>query len=426
MNNNKEIQIRCRGSRELSYDKLKTFQGNLKAMTKENCQKLKNSILKYGWCAPVFVWGKDWILDGHGRLLVLSELLKDGYSIGHLPIVDIEADTKKQAGEILLAINSKYQTITDQGLYEFMADMEIGVDELGGFALDMDLERFGNEYFTENGLTDPDEIPEVTEPIAKVGDLWLLGEHRLLCGDATKAEDVNRLMGDKKADMVFTDPPYNVDYARKITNDNFKTNHEFYQFLYDAISTIKPHVVGDVYIFMSSSELHTLQKAFVDCGGHWSTFIIWVKNNFTLGRSNYQRQYEPILYGWFEGTSHYWSGIRKLSDVYKNNINYDTDGVPLIRMESLGTESDIWEYPKPSISIEHPTMKPVALIERAIVNSSQRGGVILDTFAGSGSTVMASEKSRRICYAIEIAPHYTDVIIKRWENYTGRKAELTR
>lgn len=150
MNKNKEIQIRCHGSRELPYDKLKTFQGNLKEMTKENCRKLKGSILKYGWCAPVFVWGENYILDGHGRLLVLAELLKEGYSIGALPVVDIEADTKKLAGEILLAINSKYQTITDQGLYEFMETMEIGFDELGCFELsDINLEKFAIEYYKE-------------------------------------------------------------------------------------------------------------------------------------------------------------------------------------------------------------------------------------------------------------------------------------
>lgn len=244
--------------------------------------------------------------------------------------------------------------------------------------------------------------------------------------------------------MIFTDPPYNVNYGatmkdklrhktslvnngRKILNDYFENNADFYNFLFNAILSIKPHVVGDVYICMASTELHTLQKAFADCGGHFSTFIIWIKNTFTIGRSHYQRQYEPILYGWFEKTSHYWSGVRNLGDVYgKNELQYDEDGAPLVRVEACGIEADIWEFPKPTISKEHPTMKPVGLCLRAIRNSSKIGDIILDAFCGSGTTLIASEHADRICYGMELDPKYCDVIVARWEKLTGRKAELKR
>jgi len=184
----------------------------------------------------------------------------------------------------------------------------------------------------------------------------------------------------------------------------------------------QPFVRGDVYIAMSSSELHTLQKAFTECGGHWSTFIIWVKNTFTIGRANYQRQYEPILYGWFEGSSHYWSGRRNLGDVVKETLREDVDGTSWLKIEEGGIETDIWEVDKPSKNKEHPTMKPVALMTRAITNSSLPGNIVLDSFLGSGSTLIACEKTGRVCYGVELDPKYVDVIIKRWEDYTGQKA----
>lgn len=211
--NGKTIPIRCKGNRCLPYDRLKTFQGDLKEMTEANAGKLKSSVLRYGWVAPVFVWGGDYILDGHGRLLVLGELLKEGYTIDDLPVVDIEARTKREAAEILLAINSKYQTITDEGLYRFMHDMELDVEDLSIFELpDIDLGDFEAGFFTEEGETsteDEEEIPEVpAEPKTKKGDLYVLGRHRLLCGDSTNPEDIERLMDGKRAKLVVTSPPY--------------------------------------------------------------------------------------------------------------------------------------------------------------------------------------------------------------------------
>ena len=318
-------------------------------------------------------------------------------------------------------------------------------DELHGLVQEHGLEINMDDYKVDMGdaisLTellnqfnnDPEEdkVPEVSsEPAkSKPGEIYQLGNHRLMCGDSSKLEQVEKLMDGKKAAMVFTDPPYNVDYGntmkdkmrgndRTIMNDAFKTNQEFYQFLFDSIGSFRPFVQGDIYICMSSSELHTLQKAFIDQGGHWSTFIIWVKNTFTLGRSNYQRQYEPILYGWFDGSSHYWSGARNLGDVVKTeDMMVDASGDKYIKVDNL--PGDVWEFPKPTSNKEHPTMKPIALVSRALINSSKKGDVVLDTFGGSGSTLIACEQVERYCYTMELDPKYCDVIRKRYANLIG-------
>jgi DNA modification methylase len=261
----------------------------------------------------------------------------------------------------------------------------------------------GNE-----GNTDDDAVPEVPiDPVTKTGDVYVLGNHRLLCGDSTALENVEKVLDGALADMVFTDPPYNVDYGntakdkmrgndRKIMNDNLGKGFE--AFLYDACVNMVTVCKGAIYICMSSSEMHTLQKAFVAAGGKWSTFVIWAKNTFTLGRSDYQRQYEPILYGWKQGTDHFWCGARD--------------------------QGDVWFVNKPTKNDLHPTMKPVELVERAVRNSSKSRDIVLDCFGGSGSTLIACEKAGRQARLIELDPKYCDVIVKRWEEFTGKKAEL--
>ncbi len=258
----------------------------------------------------------------------------------------------------------------------------------------------------KDGLTDDDAVPAVAEnSISQPGDLWILGEHKLLCGDATKADDYKVLLGEELVDMTFTDPPYNVNYAntakekmlgknRPIMNDNLGAG--FGSFLFDACDNILTRTKGAIYIAMSSSELDTLQAAFRAAGGKWSTFIIWAKNTFTLGRADYQRQYEPILYGWRDGADHYWCGARD--------------------------QGDVWNIKKPAKNDLHPTMKPVELVERAVRNSSKTRDLVLDPFGGSGTTLIACEKSGRRARIIELDPKYVDVIVKRWEEYTGQKA----
>ena len=292
-----------------------------------------------------------------------------------------------------------------------MLAIELG--DLKDADFDLDLTGFDPDELEEllagdgtEGLTEDDDVPEVQAiAISKPGDVWLCGDHRLLCGDSTISTDVEKAMNGSLADMVFTDPPYNVNYAstnealsgkKKIKNDNL--GEGFYQFLYDAMVNLLTYTKGAIYISMSSSELHTLQKAFRDAGGHWSTFIMWAKNTFSLGRSDYQRQYEPILYGWKEGNKHFWCGARD--------------------------QGDVWFFNKPRTNDLHPTMKPVELVQRAIENSSKTRDIILDLFGGSGTTMIAAEKTNRTAVLLELDPIYCDVIVRRWQQFTGKQATL--
>lgn len=310
-----------------------------------------------------------------------------------------------------------------------MVANQYDLEDLEAWGIDVPHVKFEEEVEED----DPPDPNDGKPSISKLGEVYKLGRHRVMCGNSTSIDEVSKLMDGNKACMVFTDPPYNVDYGntmkdklrhkagtsqgRTILNDKFENNEQFYQFLYDSISAFRPFVNGDVYIAMSSSELHTLQKAFMDCGGHWSTFIIWVKNQFTIGRSNYQRQYEPILYGWFEGSSHYWAGARNLGDVIRpQDAIEDLEGNILLKADNLSM--DVWEFPKPSKNKEHPTMKPIALCARGIVNSSKKKDIVLDTFSGSGSTLIACEQTDRTCYGMELDPKYVDVIRKRYWKFT--------
>ncbi len=271
--------------------------------------------------------------------------------------------------------------------------------------------------------------------------------HRLMVGDSTKIEDVEKLMNGQKADMVFTDPPYNVDYQgsmnthsknvkQGILNDSM-SDEGFYAFLYDAISNMMQYCTGSFYICMSSKELPNLKKAFEEAGGHWQTFIMWVKNNFTLSRADYQSQYEPILYGWNgQNKNHYFAGFRDVGNVWyetKNKIKYE-DGKTTIRIGDIKIElegkvegkllkrkvkTDIWDFDKPTKNDEHPTMKPVKLCASAIGDASVKDGKVLDLFGGSGSTLIACEQLNRTCYMMELDPKYVDVIRKRYWKYVS-------
>jgi DNA modification methylase len=258
-----------------------------------------------------------------------------------------------------------------------------------------------------DGLCDPDDVPEApTNPITRQGDLWLLGDHRLLCGDSTSAVDVQKLMAGETAKMMFTDPPWNVAIGldsnprhrqrKGLKNDNLSPE-KFQQFLNDFIEAVESHVSGDVYCVLGASEWPTLDATLRSRGFHWSATIIWAKDIFVLGRSKYHRRYEPIWYGWREKGKSSFIGRRDVDDV--------------------------WEIPRPKRSEEHPTMKPVQLPLRAIINSSVAGDIVVDPFGGSGSTLIACEQTQRRAHLMEIDPIYCSVIIRRWERFTGRKAE---
>jgi DNA modification methylase len=332
------------------------------------------------------------MLAGNHRHLLAKEM-----GATEIPVVFIDVDDPT-ALRILLADNRTTRLGHDDedALASLLQSIQNDQGSLLGTGFDDGalqelLEELGRD--STAGLTDPDAVPEIPEtPVSRPGDLWIPSkDHRVLCGDATKINNILRALDGECADMTFTDPPYGVSYTGK-------TAQKFYDFLRAACANILTVTTGAVYICMSSSELHTLFRAFTAAGGHWSTFIIWVKNTFTMGRSDYQRQFEAILYGWAEGGPHYWCGDRD--------------------------QGDVWPIDKPSVNDLHPTMKPVALVERAIRNSSKSKGVVLDPFGGSGSTLLACEITGRRARLIELDPRYVDVIVKRWQNSTGRQAVL--
>ncbi len=389
-----------------SVEALIPYARNAKQHPDAQVAQIAASIREFGWGAPILVDGNNNVIAGHGRLLAARKLGMD-----EVPVVSMDHLTDTQRRALILADNKIGENASweDELLGIELSELkDAGFDlELTGFSTEEWEALIAGEETDKEGLTDEDAVPEVVEPISKPGDLWVLGEHKVLCGDATKLDDYKRLLGDELVDMTFTDPPYNVNYAntakdkmrgknRPIMNDNLGDSFE--QFLKDACANIVVYTKGAIYIAMSSSELDTLQSAFRASGGRWSTFIIWAKNTFTLGRADYQRQYEPILYGWKEGNDHYWCGARDQGDV--GNVK------------------------KPAKNDLHPTMKPVELVERAVRNSSKTKDLVLDPFGGSGSTLIACEKAGRRARLIELDPKYVDVIVKRWEEYTGQKAQM--
>jgi DNA modification methylase len=387
-------------------DVLIPYARNAKQHSDAQVAQIAASIREFGWGAPILVDGRNNVIAGHGRLLAARKL-----GLSEVPVVPLTHLTDTQRKALILADNKIGENATwdDELLALELAELqEAGFDlELTGFSAEEWDALINGEESSKEGLTDEDAVPEVTEnPISKSGDIWILGEHKVLCGDATKAEDYKALLGDELVDMTFTDPPYNVNYAntakdkmrgknRPILNDNLGEN--FQGFLESACQNILNVTKGAVYIAMSSSELDTLQSAFRSAGGKWSTFVIWAKNTFTLGRADYQRQYEPILYGWKDGADHYWCGARD--------------------------QGDVWQIKKPQKNDLHPTMKPVELVERALRNSSKTRDLVLDPFGGSGSTLIACEKSGRRARLIELDPKYCDVIVLRWQEFTGHEAK---
>jgi DNA modification methylase len=399
-----DVTLRTRVEKR-SVDALIPYAKNSRTHSESQVAQIAASIKEWGWTTPLLVDESGGIIAGHGRLLAAQKL-----GMKEVPVIVADGWTDHQKRAYIIADN---KLALNAGWDEELLAIELADLRDAGFDLDLigfDGEELSVIFDDEHvgGLTDEDAVPEVVgDPVSKSGDLWVLGEHRLLCGDSTTLSDVERLMDGQLADMAFTDPPYNVDYGnsakdkmrgkdRRIMNDALGDG--FYQFLYDACLNLLVVTKGACYVCMSSSELHTLQKAWIDAGGKWSTFLIWAKNTFTLGRSDYQRQYEPILYGWKQGADHFWCGDRD--------------------------QSDIWNYNKPRVNDLHPTMKPVELVERAIKNSSKSRDIVLDLFGGSGTTLIASEKTGRQARLIELDPKFVDVIVKRWQDYCGGTAKL--
>jgi DNA modification methylase len=363
------------------------------------------SIREFGWTVPILIDGERSIIAGHGRVLAARKL-----GLEQVPVIELAHMTEAQRRAYILADN---QLALNAGWDEALLRLELA--DLSELGFDLGLIGFGAGELerllagdSRTGLTEDDDAPALPDQaIARRGDLWVLGEHRVLCGDATVPADMERVLDGRLADMTFTDPPYNVEYGssakdklrgkhRKILNDDLGAGFE--AFLHDACANVLAATKGAVYVCMSSSELHTLQRAFTAAGGKWSTFVIWAKHTFTLGRSDYQRQYEPILYGWPTGHDRYWCGARD--------------------------QGDVWFVDKPAHNDLHPTMKPVALVERAVRNSSKTRDIVLDPFGGSGSTLVACAKTGRHARLVELDPRYCDVIVRRWQEWTGEVATL--
>jgi DNA modification methylase len=372
---------------------------NARVHPEEQILQIAKSVETHQPYRAILVDENDIILAGHGLLLALRHL-------GHEQ-VPVQVHSHLTAAQKLTLLNGDNK-IAENSEWDYAKlgpvlqklEKELGNIDVIGFS-PQELDRILADLAPEN-LADPEDVPKTpTLAVTVPGDLWLLGRHRLLCGDSLLPDSSDQVLQGQPADMAFIDSPYNVNYTqkaggKKIANDNL--GPQFEQFLQTACAQLLSVTRGAVYVCMSCSEIHTLMKAFIAAGGHWSTFIVWSKDKFTLGRSDYQRMSEIILYGWKEGNSHFWCGARN--------------------------EGDVWSVPKPKHNRLHPTMKPVSLIERAIRNSSQRGDLVLDLFGGSGSSLIACEKTGRRSALVELEPKYVDVIVQRWQNYTSQEAHL--
>jgi DNA modification methylase len=387
-----------------SVNSLVPYARNARTHSAGQIAQLAASIREWGWTTPVLIDEAGGLIAGHGRVLAARLL-----GLDDVPAMTARGWSESKRKAYILADN---RLALDAGWDEAMLACEL--NDLAAEAFDMSLIGFSVDELAElsadraAGLTDPDEAPEPpTLPVARHGDVWNCGAHRVLCGDATLMSDLKTIMDGEVADVCFTDPPYNVNYSNRPADKLHGTNRPilndalggaFGGFLNKASINILAVTTGGIYICMSSSELDTLQRAFRDAGGKWSTFVIWAKSSFTIGRSDCQRQYEPILYGWKESNDHYWCGARN--------------------------QGDVWLFDKPHKNDLHPTMKPVALVERAIGNSSKADGIVLDPFGGSGTTMIAASRLGRRARLVELDPKYVDVILARWEAFTGEQATL--
>lgn len=357
-------------------------------------EKIKQSLLKFGYVDPIIVNKDMTVIGGHQRLTVLKDL---DYETAKCVIVDLPKEDEK-------ALNIALNKITGQWDDALLADLLLDLQEsdfnldLTGFEPPEIDDILSNVHDKELSEDEFDVEEELKKPTAsRHGDIWQLGKHRVICGDSTKAEIYKQLLDDRKANLVVTDPPYNVDVeetAGKILNDNM-SDGDFYQFLLSMFTQVENHMEDDasIYVFHADTEGLNFRKAFKDAGFYLSGCCIWKKNSLVLGRSPYQWQHEPCLYGWKKKGKHQWFSDRK--------------------------QTTIWEYDRPKSSKDHPTMKPIQLMAYPIQNSSMRGTIVLDPFLGSGSTLIAADQTGRICYGIELDEKFVDVIVKRYIEVTG-------
>lgn len=367
-------------------------------------EKLKRSMAEFGYVEPI-IWNKRTgnIVGGHQRYKILKDMK---HKEAECVIVDLDDNREKALNVALNKISGEFDIPLLTDLLKDLSANDFDVS-LTGFD-ENEISDLFSDADAKEGKDDNYDVNKALEESAfvKQGDLWQIGKHRMLCGDATNSEDLNKLMGDKKANLIVTDPPYNVNFESasglKIKNDK-QTSEKFYDFLLSAFKNMSEYLAegGSVYIFHADTEGLNFRKAFIDAGFHLSGVCIWAKNSFVMGRSPYQWGHESILYGWLKTGKHKWYAGR--------------------------AESTIWHYDKPKKNGEHPTMKPIPLLCYPIKNSSAVNSIVLDTFAGSGSTLMACQQMDRICYCMELDPKYASVIIRRYvDSYGDENVFLVR
>lgn len=383
--------------KELPLKELKPVAYNPRKKLKKGdkeYEKIKQSLLKFGYVDPILVNEDLTVIGGHQRLTVLKDL---DYETAKCVIVKLSKEDEK-------ALNIALNKITGQWDEALLADLLLDLQEsdfnldLTGFEppeIDDILSNVHDKELSEDEFDVEEELKKPT--LSRHGDIWQLGKHRVICGDSTKAETYKQLLDDRKANLVVTDPPYNVDVeetAGKILNDNM-SDGDFYQFLLSMFTQVENHMEDDasIYVFHADTEGLNFRKAFKEAGFYLSGCCIWKKNSLVLGRSPYQWQHEPCLYGWKKKGKHQWFSDRK--------------------------QTTIWEYDRPKSSRDHPTMKPIQLMAYPIQNSSMRGTIVLDPFLGSGSTLIAADQTGRVCYGIELDEKFVDVIVKRYIEVTG-------
>ena len=381
----------------VEIDKLIPYINNARTHSKEQINKLRSSLREFGFINPVII-GRDYgIIAGHGRVMAARE-----EGISEVPCVFVDHLTEAQKKAYIIADN---RMALDAGWDEELLKVEI--EALQAEAFDISLTGFGDDELSDLFGKDKDAIEDddydLTAALEKAafvekGDVWVVGRHRLVCGDATSAEDVALLMDGKKANLIVTDPPYGVSFKSNsgltIKNDSMK-DEEFYNFLHKSFENMVAHLEsgGSAYVFHADTEGLTFRKAFIDAGFHLAGVCIWSKNSLVLGRSDYQWQHEPVLYGFLKNGKHRWYSDRK--------------------------QTTIWNFNKPKRNENHPTSKPLDLLSYPIRNSSQENAIVIDTFGGSGSTLMACEQTNRICFTMELDEKYASVILRRYVEDTG-------
>ena len=417
----------------VDINSIKPYEKNAKLHPEEQIEQIKASIQQFGMNDPIGIWSKENIIvEGHGRLLACQEL---GYK--EIPVIRLDDLTDEQRKAYTLAHN---QLTMNTGF-----DLDILNQELADISIDM--QEFGFDEIEEEEVEIEEDNFEINsveeEPKAKRGDIYKLGNHILMCGDSTEEKDVLKLMNGHIADLVVTDPPYNVDYSSKnemlnysdkgnriqtpIKNDNIK---DFEKFLSNAFKNMaKVTKEGGVfYIWHSEKENVTFKNKLREAGIYIHQTLIWVKNNFVIGRMDYQPKHEPCLYGWKEGAGHYFIDSRRKTTIIEDQLDFDSlkkeEAIEMLKqIYDDGISTTVIHEDKPTRSDLHPTMKPLNLMARLVNNSSKKGELVLDLFGGSGSTLITCEQLDRVCYMMEYDPKYVDAIIERWEQFTNRKAE---